>query len=206
VKIGIDSASSEFFHDEEGLYDLAFKQSKSGSALMKGEWLDTEGMMKLYNELLDRYPIALLEDPFAEDDWQAWTRFNATCPVELVGDDLLATNKQRIITAHEKKACNVLLLKINQIGTVTEAIDAAKLAYSYSWSVFVSHRSGETIDDFIADLTVGLSTGHLKSGSPCRGERVAKYNRLMDIEQELEVKGARWIFAGKGFRELSWSR
>lgn len=176
---------------------MAFKQPNADSATKQKERRTVPEMSKLYHELLDKYPIVLLEDPFAQDDWSTWTSFNNDCPVELVGDDLLATNKQRITKAHELKACNSLLLKINQIGTITEAIDAAKQAYSYGWSVFVSHRSGETTDDFIADLTVGLRTGHLKSGSPCRGERVAKYNRLMDIEEEL--MGAS-IFAGEDFR------
>ncbi|KAK5107704.1 hypothetical protein LTR62_000898 [Meristemomyces frigidus] len=122
------------------------------------------------------------------------------CAVELVGDDLLATNVDRVKMGVEKKACNSMLLKINQIGTITEAIGAGNEAFSAGWSVFVSHRSGETTDDFIADLTVGMRTGHLKSGAPARGERVAKYNRLMDIECELAAKELRFRYAGTGFR------
>ncbi|RYN88519.1 Enolase 1, chloroplastic [Alternaria tenuissima] len=196
VKIGIDPASQEFFNEKDHSYDLGFKRKSSE----QGVNFDAEALAKLYYEILEQYPVVLLEDPFGQDDWPAWTSFNADCSIELVGDDLLATNRGRIEKAHQEKACNALLLKINQIGTITEAIDAAKQAYSYGWSVFVSHRSGETTDDFIADLTVGLGTGHLKSGSPCRGERVAKYNRLLDIEEELMRIGDKALYAGENFR------
>lgn len=193
VKIGIDPASSEFFNPKTGEYDLGMKWEKPHP-------LSRQAMTDLYHALLEKYPIVLLEDPFAQDDWEAWTAFNARCPVELVGDDLLATNIARINEADQKKACNALLLKVNQIGTVTESIDAARRAYELGWAVFVSHRSGETTDDFIADLTVGLGAGHLKSGSPCRGERVAKYNRLMDIEDDLEGKATKHVYSGSNFR------
>ncbi|MCJ1389241.1 hypothetical protein MMC18_002097 [Xylographa bjoerkii] len=175
------------------VYDLGFKDSRLDLKL------SAEKMISLYHDLIKAYPLVLLEDPFGENDWPTCARFNETCAIELVGDDLLATNVKRIKVAHEKKACNSLLLKVNQIGTVTESIAAAKLAFSYGWSVFVSHRSGETTGDFIADLAVGLGTGHLKSGAPCRGERVAKYNRLMDIEAEIEGDGERAIYAGHHF-------
>ncbi|KAB5585929.1 Enolase, C-terminal TIM barrel domain-containing protein [Coniochaeta sp. 2T2.1] len=191
IKYAIDPASSEFFL-EGGSYDLGFKD-KTQNVLSRQE------MKALYTRLIEQYPIALLEDPFAEDDWESWTDFNQSCPIELVGDDLLVTNVDRVKMAREKVACNSMLLKVNQIGTVTEAIAAANLAFSFGWSVFVSHRSGETTDDFIADLTVGLGTGHLKSGAPCRGERVAKYNRLMDIEAELKAAGTKCVFAGRDF-------
>lgn len=193
VKIGIDPASSEFFNSRTTEYDVGMKWTERKT-------LSSKELTKLYTELLDKYPIILLEDPFAQDDWQSWTAFNGHCQIELVGDDLLATNINRINMANEKKACNSLLLKINQIGTISEAVDAALRAYELGWAVFVSHRSGETTDDFIADLTVALGTGHLKSGSPCRGERVAKYNRLMDIEDELKLKGIDCAYAGDGFR------
>lgn len=191
-KIGIDPASSEFFkHDK---YDLGFKSRNSNPKT------DHE-MAKLYDELIEKYPIALLEDPFAQDDWKAWTSFNKTCKIELVGDDLLATNIARIDKAAEKDACNSLLLKVNQIGSVSEALAAAKRAYELGWSVFVSHRSGESTDPFIADLTVGIGSGHLKSGAPCRGERVVKYNRLMDIEDELRSEKKQYKYAGEQFRQ-----
>jgi len=194
VYLGIDPASSQFFKD--GTYDLGFKWKESYP-------MDRSAMADLYRKLIEKYPqIVLLEDPFAQDDWESWTNFNVDCKIELVGDDLLATNIRRIETADEKKACNALLLKINQIGTITEALAAARKAYSLGWSVFVSHRSGETTDDFIADLTVGLRTGHLKSGAPCRGERVAKYNRLMDIEDDIKARGLPCIYAGSSFNKL----
>ncbi|KAE8138585.1 enolase [Aspergillus pseudotamarii] len=173
----------------EGKYDLGYKSHKQCQ-------LAATDLGDLYRSLMNMYPIILLEDPFAEDDWAAWTAFKQDCPIELVGDDLLATNLERIETAKERDACNSLLLKINQIGTITESLEAAHKAFSYGWRVFVSHRSGETTDDFIADLSVALSTGHLKSGSPCRGERVVKYNRLMDIEDRLNVCGSPHEYAG----------
>ncbi|KAK0656198.1 Enolase, C-terminal TIM barrel domain-containing protein [Cercophora newfieldiana] len=191
VKYAIDPASSEFIGEKE--YNLGLKQDKP-NLVSPAELSD------LYRRLIGQYPIVLLEDPFAEDDWDSWCEFNKTCQIELVGDDLLVTNVARVKEAHEKKACNAMLLKVNQIGTVTEAIEAANLAFSFGWSVFVSHRSGETTDDFIADLTIGLGTGHLKSGAPCRGERVAKYNRLMDIEAELRAAGKPCVYAGNEFR------
>ncbi|QKX63340.1 uncharacterized protein TRUGW13939_10510 [Talaromyces rugulosus] len=187
IKFAIDPAASEFF--KSGKYDLGMKAHKPNA-------LSADELQELYKSLLDQYPIILLEDPFAEDDWEAWKSFHQNYSVELVGDDLLATNIERIDLAHAQKACNSLLLKINQVGTITEALDAARKAQSYGWSVFVSHRSGETTDDFIADLTVAISVGHLKSGSPCRGERVAKYNRLMDIEEELKGSRCEFQYAG----------
>lgn len=192
IFIGIDPASQSFF--EEGRYNIGYKTETP-------ERLQPSELAQLYRSLLDSYPIVLLEDPFGQDDWESFSKFNNDCTIELVGDDLLATNIKRIKMAKEKRACNSLLLKINQIGTISEAIDAAKEAYADDWSVFVSHRFGETTDDFIADLTVGLRTGHLKSGAPCRGERVAKYNRLMDIEDELRGRQKSFVYAGANFRK-----
>lgn len=193
VKIGIDPASSEFFNPNTKKYDLGMKWEHASPR-------DTKEMIALYHQILAEYPVVLLEDPFAQDDWESWTMFNEDCEVELVGDDLLATNINRINLADTKKACNALLLKINQIGTISESIDAALRAYELGWAVFVSHRSGETTDDFIADLSVAIGAGHLKTGSPCRGERVAKYNRLMDIEDDIQRKNADHRFAGADFR------
>ncbi|KAL2000298.1 hypothetical protein VTN02DRAFT_3304 [Thermoascus thermophilus] len=191
VKLGIDPAASEFF--ECGRYNLSFKAEGGKQQQQK---LSTDELCGLYDSLLRDYPIVLLEDPFAQDDWNSWRHLNKTCSIELVGDDLLATNLDRLSMAREHGACNSLLLKVNQIGTISQAIAAAQMAYSYGWRVFVSHRSGETTDDFIADLAVGVCSGHLKSGSPCRGERVAKYNRLMDIEDELKAAGADYRYGG----------
>lgn len=149
-----------------------------------------EGLLNYYLDLIQKYPIIGLEDPFAEEDWEGWQDFNAKCKMQnakllVIGDDLTATNPQRIKMAYKKKACNAIILKPNQIGTVSETIEAAKLAKSFGWKIMVSHRSGETCDDFISDLAVGISADFIKAGAPARGERVAKYNRLLEIEKEI---------------------
>jgi len=141
--------------------------------------------------------VLSIEDGFDQDDWDAWVKFQATEKIQLVGDDLTVTNPKRIQTAIEKKACNCLLLKVNQIGSVTESIRACKLSRENGWGVMVSHRSGETEDTFIADLVVGLATGQIKTGAPCRSERLAKYNQIMRIEEELGDKAK---YAGEKFR------
>jgi len=198
VQYAIDPASSEFFGDGE--YDLDFKADDKDR---KHRVLKPDEMIDLYLRLVEKYPIPLLEDPFAEDDWASWTAFMGKVKgkVEIVGDDLLCTNVERVKLAKEKGACDGLLLKINQVGSISEAIDAAKTAYGFGWSVFVSHRSGETTDSFIADLVVGLQTGHIKTGAPCRGERLVKYNRLMEIEDILKRRGIGFRYAGKDFRK-----
>ncbi|CDQ94696.1 unnamed protein product [Oncorhynchus mykiss] len=142
-------------------------------------------------------PVVSIEDPFDQDDWPAWSQMTASVGIQVVGDDLTVTNPKRIERALEERACNCLLLKVNQIGSVTEAIQACKLAQENGWGVMVSHRSGETEDTFIADLVVGLCTGQIKTGAPCRSERLAKYNQLMRIEEEL---GDQARFAGHNFR------
>jgi enolase len=168
VKIGLDCAASEFFR--KGKYTLESKK------------LNSEELLNFYEGLAKEYPILFLEDPFEQDDWQAWEKMS---DLLVVGDDLTVTNPERIKEAYEKKACNGIILKPNQIGTVTETIKAAKLAKEFEWKIIVSHRSGDTCDDFIADLAVGISADFIKSGAPARGERVAKYNRLLRIEQEI---------------------
>lgn len=145
---------------------------------------------KYYLSLVKQYPILGLEDPFSQDDWSAWQKINSEFKTQklkvlIIGDDLTVTNLKRIKRAHQRKACNAIILKLNQIGTVTEAIAAAKLAKSYGWKIMVSHRSGETLDDFIADLTVGIGAEFIKSGAPFPKERMVKYNRLLKIEQEI---------------------
>jgi len=192
VKLGMDVAASEFW--KEGKYDLDFKNKNSdGSQALTGQQLAS-----LYGEFVRDFPIVIIEDPFDQDDWETYSHLMASIgDIQVVGDDLLVTNPKRIQTAIDKKACNALLLKVNQIGSVTEAIDACKLAQSAGWGVMVSHRSGETEDSFIADLVVGLRTGQIKTGAPCRSERLAKYNQLMRIEEEL---GERAVFAGTKFR------
>lgn len=194
VKIGMDVAASEFF--DNGKYDLDFKNpNKDGSQVKSGDEL-----AELYKEFIAEFPVISIEDPFDQDDWESYTKLTAAVGtnVQIVGDDLLVTNPKRIQTAIEKKACNALLLKVNQIGTLTEAIRAAKLAQSQGWGVMVSHRAGETEDTFIADLVVGLRTGQIKTGAPCRSERLAKYNQLLRIEEELGDKAR---YAGEQFRK-----
>jgi len=173
VVIGMDAAASEFYKD--GKYDLDFKNPDSDPS----QWSTGEQLAELYHEFIKAYPIVLIEDAFHEDDFDSFANLCATIQIELVGDDLLVTNIKRIQRAIDCHAVNSLLLKLNQIGTLTETIRAAKLAQSAGWGVFVSHRSGETEDTFIADLVVGLKTGHIKAGAPCRSERLAKYNQLI---------------------------
>ncbi|AAW42072.1 phosphopyruvate hydratase, putative [Cryptococcus deneoformans JEC21] len=187
VQIGLDVASSEFF--KEGKYDLDFKNPNSDSS----KWLSGKELADLYHGYCEKYDICSIEDPFHEDDFDAWAAYNQTAKIQIVGDDLLVTNPRRIKMAIEKKACNALLLKINQIGTISESIQAVQLAQSNGWGVMTSHRSGETESTYIADLAVALRTGEIKTGAPCRSERMAKYNQLLRIEEQLEGKS---IFAG----------
>ena len=142
--------------------------------------------------------VVSIEDPFDQDDFESFRKLTASVDIQIVGDDLTVTNPERIQTAIDQKACNGLLLKVNQIGTVTESIKAAKLSQKDGWGVMVSHRSGETEDTFIADLVVGLRVGQIKTGAPCRSERMAKYNQLLRIEEEL---GGAAIYAGEKFRK-----
>jgi enolase len=173
VDIAMDCAASEFY--KNGSY-YAPKKMTSGQ------------LVNYYLKLLKKYPIISIEDPFEQEDFQSYAKLRKRSEksgIQIVGDDLTVTNVDRIKTAIQEKSCNCLLLKVNQIGTLTEALQAVALAYSAGWKVMVSHRSGETEDTFIADLAVGIGCGMIKSGAPCRGERTAKYNRLLRIEEEL---------------------
>jgi len=195
VKIGTDVAASEFY--KEGKYDLDFKNPDSAPAT----WKTGEELMGLYKEWCTKYPMISIEDPFDQDDWSSYATMykEMGSSVQIVGDDLLVTNTKRITKALEVGSCNALLLKVNQIGSITEAIDAALMSMRNGWGVMVSHRSGETEDSFIADLVVGLRTGQIKTGAPCRSERLAKYNQLLRIEEEL---GSKAFFAGhEGMRK-----
>jgi len=197
VKIGMDVAASEF-HKENGNYDLDFKtKDNDGSQVIPSAKLG-----ELYKSFITQFPIVSFEDIFDQDDWAAWTKLNSEIgqDIQIVGDDLLVTNPKRIKEAIGKKACNALLLKVNQIGSVTESIQACVDAQAAGWGVMVSHRSGETEDNFIADLVVGLRTGQIKTGAPCRSERLAKYNQLLRIEEEL---GSKARYAGASFRHPS---
>ncbi|KAL3896795.1 MAG: hypothetical protein SGCHY_003841 [Lobulomycetales sp.] len=191
VKIGMDVAAAEFY--KEGKYDLDFKNADSKPE----SWLSGTQLADLYRSFIKEYPIVSIEDPFDQDDFDSYTKLTASTDIQIVGDDLTVTNPKRIDMAIKQKACNGLLLKVNQIGTVTESIKAALMSQGDGWGVMVSHRSGETEDTFIADLVVGLKTGQIKTGAPCRSERLAKYNQLLRIEEEL---GSRAKYAGASFR------
>jgi len=173
VKFALDCASSEFYKD--GKYDL------EGRELIRAE------LTEFYKDLVAKFPIVSIEDPFAEEDWQGWEEFTKEMgsKITIIGDDLTTTNIKRIKDAHNKSAINAVLIKLNQIGSVSETIDAINMTKSFGWKVIVSHRSGETMDNFIADLAVGAGADWLKSGSPAKDERMVKYQRVIEIEQEL---------------------
>jgi len=192
IQIGMDIAASEFF--KNGKYDLDFKNPESKEA----DWISSDALGDMYKDFIKDYPVVSIEDPYDQDDWEGYTKLTSETAIQIVGDDLLVTNPKRIQTAIDKKACNALLLKVNQIGSVTESIRAHQMAKDQGWGTMVSHRSGETEDCFIADLVVGLGTGQIKTGAPCRSERLAKYNQLLRIEEELGP-GAK--FAGANFRK-----
>tara|TARA_Y100000031_G_scaffold83403_1_gene91724 strand:- start:1007 stop:2287 length:1281 start_codon:yes stop_codon:yes gene_type:complete len=176
IFMALDCAASEFFYSD--YYKIGDKDYSPGE------------LIDFYKSLVKKYKIISIEDGMAEDHWNGWRQLNKELgkKIQIVGDDLLVTNVNRIAQGAEDKACNALLLKINQIGTVTEAIEAAKLAFKNKWNVVVSHRSGETEDSFIADLVVGLNANQGKFGAPARSERTAKYNRLLRIEEQLGNK------------------
>jgi len=201
VSIGLDVAASEFKVAGKNQYDLDFKSAaadKDPALLLSGDEL-----IAFYKDMISKYPIVTIEDPFDQDDWDNWTKFchDVGKDVQVVGDDLTVTNPVKIHEAIEKGSANCLLLKVNQIGSISESIDAVKLSKQNGWGVMTSHRSGETEDSYIADLAVGLGTGQIKTGAPCRGERTAKYNQLLRIEAQL---GASAKYPGAGFRSTSW--
>jgi len=193
VKIAMDVASSEFYKEDVKKYDLDFKNPDSDPE----KWITYVQLADMYKSLASKYPIVSIEDPFAEDDWEAWSYFFKTSDFQIVGDDLTVTNPLRIKKAIELKSCNALLLKVNQIGTLTESIQAAKDSYAAGWGVMVSHRSGETEDVTISDIVVGIRAGEIKTGAPARSERLAKLNQILRIEEEL---GSNAVYAGPKFR------
>jgi enolase len=184
--IALDPAASEIFED-----GVTYNLKKEGRRLSGSQMVD------FYVDWVEKYPIISIEDGLAEDDWQAWTQLTERVgdKVQLVGDDLLVTNVERVEKAIALKACNSLLCKVNQIGSLSEAIEAVRVAHRAGWTAVVSHRSGETEDATIADLAVALNAGQIKTGAPCRSDRVAKYNQLLRIEEEL---GDAAIYAGMG--------
>jgi len=185
IGISLDPASSGFFH--EGTYELK----------REGKTLSVKGLIKYYKKLVDIYPIISIEDGLAEDDWSGWKLLTKELGdrIELIGDDIFVTSPALVKRGIDEGVANSVLIKLNQIGTVTETLATIDLAKSSRWGINVSHRSGETVDSFIADFTVATSAGKLKTGAPCRGERVEKYNQLMRIEEEL---GSKAVYAGKG--------
>jgi enolase len=189
VSICLDPATSEMWDDGK------YKFSKSS-----GKSISSDEMIRLWETWVNQYPIILLEDGLAENDWTGWANLTKVLgkKIEIVGDDLFCTNKKILAEGISKGVANSILIKLNQIGTVTETLETIDLAYKNNYNVFVSHRSGETPDSFIADLTVAVNAGHLKTGSGCRGERIEKFNQLMRIERELGPKAR---FAGiKAFK------
>jgi len=202
-KIGMDVAASEFKVEGEDCYDLGTwypEAEKTPELKMTGAQLG-----EFYGQLCKDFPLVTIEDPFDQDDWAGWTAMTAAVgePTQIVGDDLTVTNVERIKTAIEKKACNALLLKVNQIGSLSESIAAVKLCKQNGWGIMCSHRSGETEDTTIADIAVGLCCGQIKTGAPCRSDRNAKYNQLMRIEEEL---GDKSIFAGIETDGTTWRK
>jgi enolase len=199
IKIGMDVASSEFYDAESKSYDLGFKAKEA-------QKLSGPELASLYQSLVAEFPIVSIEDPFDQDDWENYTLFTGAVGenVQVVGDDLLVMNPSRIQEGAEKKACNALLLKVNQIGSISESIEAVKLSKQNGWGVMTSHRSGETEDNTIADLAVGLCTGQIKTGAPCRSERLSKLNQLLRIEEEIKETQGEVEYAGWNFRTPSW--
>ena len=184
VAIALDAAASGFF--EDGVYHLRTEGRKVSAA----------EMVEMYADWVVKYPVVSIEDGLAEDDWEGWTLLNKTvgATTQLVGDDLFVTNVTHIGRGIAEKAANAVLIKLNQIGTLTETIAAIEMARRAGWKAMISHRSGETGDTFIADLSVAMGTGQLKTGAPCRSERVEKYNQLLRIEEEL---GDAAVYAGR---------
>jgi len=184
IKFAIDSAPSYFYDKKTEKYTIGGKKYRNME------------LLELYKELIYKYDIISIEDPFYEGDYEGFAAITRELKIQIVGDDIFVTNPELLRIGIKKGLCNALLLKINQIGTITESIEAAELAFKNKYGVVVSHRSGETEDTSIADISVALDTGQIKTGAPCRGERVAKYNRLLKIEEENEF----FIYAGKKFK------
>jgi len=184
IMVAVDPASSGFY--EDGRYNLRTEKKLATSA----------EMIEMYRTWIRKYPIVVLEDGLAEDDWDGWKLLNQALgnDVELVGDDLFVTNVKRLERGIKENSANGILIKLNQIGTLTETVATIRMAQAAGWGAMVSHRSGETVDSFIADLTVAMGTGHLKTGAPARSERVEKYNQFLRIEEEL---GASAVYAGR---------
>jgi len=186
VFIGVDAAASEFYNEKSKIYLIDKKK------------LNRDRLLDYYEKLCKQFPIISLEDPLNEDDFDGFSEVTERLKIQIIGDDLLVSNAEYLKKGIKKKAGNAVLLKVNQVGTLTEAIETANLAKRNDWNVVVSHRSGETEDSFIADLSVALECGQIKTGAPARGERTAKYNQLLRIEEELGKKARFGLGFGLG--------
>ncbi len=183
IKIALDVASSELYNEKTGMYHFPGESRLTGNEVVR----DTQEMIAYYEDLIARFPIASIEDGLAEDDWDGWQEMTKRIgtKVQLVGDDLFVTNTKRLEAGIKLGVANAILVKVNQIGTVSEAMEAIEMAHKNAYRAVISHRSGETEDSFIADLAVAVNAGQIKTGAPCRSDRVAKYNQLLRIEEEI---------------------
>ena len=183
VKIALDVASSELYNEKTGMYHFPGESSLKGEEIVR----DTSEMITYYEELINEFPIVSIEDGLAEDDWEGWKKLTKRLGgrVQLVGDDLFVTNTKRLEAGMKLNVAGAILVKVNQIGTLSEAMEAVLMAQHHGYKAVISHRSGETEDPFIADLAVAVNAGQIKTGAPCRSDRVAKYNRLLRIEEQL---------------------
>lgn len=183
IKIALDVASSELYNEKTGMYHFPGESRLTGNEVVR----DTAEMISYYEDLIDKFPILSIEDGLAEDDWEGWKEMTKRLggSVQLVGDDLFVTNTKRLDAGIKLETANAILVKVNQIGTLSEAFEAVEMAHKNGYKAIISHRSGETEDTMIADIAVALNAGQIKTGAPCRSDRVAKYNRLLQIEEEL---------------------
>lgn len=188
IKIALDVASSELYNEKTGMYHFPGESRLKGSEVVR----DTAEMISYYEELIEKFPVISIEDGLAEDDWDGWKELTRRLggKIQLVGDDLFVTNTKRLDAGIKLQVANAILVKVNQIGTVSEAMEAIEMAHKNAYRAVISHRSGETEDTFIADLAVAVNAGQIKTGAPCRSDRVAKYNQLLRIEEELGEVGA----------------
>ena len=186
VKIAIDAASSELYNEESGMYVFPGESQMSGIQVER----TAEEMVDYYLRLVDGFPIISIEDGLQEEDWEGWQLMTKKLGhrVQLVGDDLFVTNTKRLKKGIELGAANSILVKVNQIGTLSESFDAIEMAKQAGYTTVISHRSGETEDSIIADIAVAVNSGQIKTGAPCRSDRVAKYNQLLRIEENLYAK------------------
>jgi enolase len=184
VVYAMDLAANSWFNKEKNLYEL------------DGKKYDRDALIELYKQVVEKYPVASMEDPLEEEDFEGFALLTKELGIQIVGDDLFVTNKDRLREGIRQGAANAMLFKVNQIGTLSEALDSAEYAYRNNYGVQVSERSGETEDPIISDLVVALNSGQIKTGMPIRGERTSKHNRLLQIEEEL---GSAGIYAGKSF-------